>query len=53
MLTERTMPTEFISEDGLDVTPAFVEWLKPLVGMEQPRYADFKGEFDAKGVKLH
>ena len=53
MLTERTMPREFISEDGLDVTQAFIDWLKPVVGMEIPQYADFKGEFDAKGVKLH
>ena len=53
MLTERTMPKEFISEDGMDVTEAFCDWCRPLIGAEMPRFADFKGEFDPKGVKLH
>ena len=53
MLTERTMPKEFISEDGMDVTDAFIQWCKPLIGAEMPKFADFKGEFDPKGVKLH
>ncbi len=53
MLTERTMPREFISEDGLDVTQAFCDWCRPLIGAEIPKFADFKGVFDPKGVKLH
>ena len=53
MLTERTMPREFISEDGMDVTEAFCEWCRPIIGIEMPKYADFKGEFELKGVKLH
>ena len=28
----RHMPEEFINESGNGVTPAFVEWLRPLVG---------------------
>lgn len=53
MLTERTMPAEFISEDGLDVTEAFCQWCRPLIGEELPKFADFKGEFQLDGVRLH
>lgn len=28
----RHMPDEWIDESGFDVTPAFIQWLKPLVG---------------------
>lgn len=41
MLEERLMPREFIAENGHDVTEAFCEWCRPLVG-ELPRYVDFK-----------
>ena len=34
----KPMPNEFLSKDGTDVTPAFIEYVKPLVG-ELPRYA--------------
>jgi 6-phosphofructokinase 1 len=34
----KPMPDEFLSTDGTDVTPAFIEYVKPLVG-ELPRYA--------------
>jgi len=37
----RPMPDEFISEDGYDVTPAFSEYLEPLIG-ELPDYARLK-----------
>ncbi|QDT55754.1 Pyrophosphate--fructose 6-phosphate 1-phosphotransferase [Caulifigura coniformis] len=37
----RPMPDEFISEDGYDVTPAFTEYLEPLIG-ELPEYARLK-----------
>jgi len=33
----KPMPDEFISKDGTDVTPAFIEYVKPLVG-ELPKY---------------
>ncbi len=31
-LSERTFPEEWISEDGLDVTDAFVNYARPLIG---------------------
>jgi ATP-dependent phosphofructokinase / diphosphate-dependent phosphofructokinase len=37
----RPLPDEFISEDGFDITPAFSEYLAPLVG-EFPEYARLK-----------
>ncbi len=41
-LGEKPMPDEYISEDGSFVTPACVEYLKPLVG-PLPRYVRLKG----------
>jgi 6-phosphofructokinase 1 len=38
----RTVPDEFINKDGNDVTPAFVEWLRPLIKPELPEYARLK-----------
>ncbi len=32
MMHEKTMPAEFISEDGTGVTEAFKEWCRPLLG---------------------
>lgn len=32
MLVEKTMPDAFINERGNDVTEAFVEWCRPLIG---------------------
>lgn len=32
MLYERTLPDHFINEEGNGVTPAFEEWLRPLIG---------------------
>ena len=32
MLHERTMPKEFIAENGHDVTQAFIDWCRPLLG---------------------
>ncbi len=37
----RPMPDEYISEDGFDITPAFSEYLEPLIG-EFPEYARLK-----------
>ena len=42
MLTERTMPEEFISETGNDVTPACVDWLRPLMGGPLPEMVTFQ-----------
>lgn len=32
MLHERTMPKEFIADNGHDVTQAFIDWCRPLLG---------------------
>ena len=53
MLEERLMPREFISEDGFDVTDAFCDWCRPLLGCEPAEYADFKTDTGRKGVRLH
>lgn len=41
MMNERLFPKEFIADNGMDVTPAFVEWAQPLVG-ELTRYVDLR-----------
>ena len=48
MLEERLMPREFISEDGFDVTDAFCDWCRPLLGCEPAEYADFKTDTGRK-----
>lgn len=52
MLEERLLPPEFITQDGFDVTPAFCEWCRPLLGEELPEYADFRGSVPMKGGKM-
>ncbi len=42
MLTERTMPEEFIGAAGNDVTPACVDWLRPLIGEPLPVMANLR-----------
>ena len=42
MLHERTMPKEFIAENGHDVTQAFIDWCRPLLGEPVRRYVTFK-----------
>lgn len=42
MLHERTLPQEYISADGRDVTPAFLEWCRPLIGEELRQFVTFK-----------
>lgn len=32
MLTERTLPEEFIAPSGCDVTQEFIDWCRPLIG---------------------
>lgn len=41
---ERPLPEEFINEAGNDVTPAFLEYARPLIGGPLPRYARLKLE---------
>lgn len=35
----KKVPDKFINEEGNDVTPEFLEWLRPLVKPELPQYA--------------
>jgi 6-phosphofructokinase 1 len=39
---ERPMPDEFISKGGNNVTPAFIEYARPLIGGPLPPYARLK-----------
>lgn len=42
MLEERTMPANFIAKNGHDVTPAFVDWCRPLLGEPIRQYVSFQ-----------
>jgi 6-phosphofructokinase 1 len=39
---ERPMPDEFINADGNDITPAFIDYARPLIGGPLPPYARLK-----------
>ena len=41
MMYERTMPDEFINEEGNGVTQAFLDWCRPLIGEELPDMISF------------
>ena len=43
MLTERTMPAEYINEAGNGVTEAYCAWLRPLMGEPLPVMANLRG----------
>lgn len=43
MLAERIMPDEFINEAGNDVTDAFVDWCRPLLGGPLRSFAQLRG----------
>lgn len=47
MMHEKTMPAEFIDKENFDVTEAFVEYCKPLIGEKIPDYVHFKRNTDA------
>lgn len=40
---ERPMPDEYLAENGMDITPAFLEYLRPLIG-ELPKYVSLAGK---------
>jgi len=42
MLHERVLPDEFINQNGNDVTQAFVDWCRPLLGGELRRFVSFQ-----------
>ncbi len=41
MMYERTVPEEYINEEGNGVTKAFKDWCKPLIGEELPKMISF------------
>lgn len=41
MLFERTLPDEYINQEGNGVTDAFRSWARPLLGGPLPRFASF------------
>lgn len=41
MMYERTMPDEYINEEGNGVTEAFKDWCRPLLGEKLPRMISF------------
>jgi 6-phosphofructokinase len=44
----RPVPGEFIAESGNDVTPAFLEYVSPLLGGPLPTYARLRGKSVAR-----
>ena len=46
MLYEKTMPEDFMTGRGNDVTPAFIDWCRPLIGPELPSFIDLKEEYE-------
>ena len=42
MLTEKTMPDEFINEAGNGITEAFKAWCRPLIGTPLRRFVSFQ-----------
>jgi ATP-dependent phosphofructokinase / diphosphate-dependent phosphofructokinase len=39
---EKLMPAEYLAADGRDVTPAFLEYARPLIGEPLPRVASLR-----------
>ena len=44
MMNERVMPSEYINDRGNDITAAFVQWCKPLIGSELNNFIDLHME---------
>lgn len=44
MMHERIVPENYINERGNDVTQAFVDWCRPLIGPELREFIDFHEE---------
>ena len=42
MLTERTLPQEYINAQGNGVTEAYGQWLRPLLGEELPHMIQYQ-----------
>ncbi len=44
MMTESKMPDEFINAEGNNVTEAYKNWVRPLLGKPLPKLMDLRGE---------
>ncbi len=44
MMTEKTLPTEYINAAGNGVTKAFQDWARPLLGEPLPRLMDLRDD---------
>ena len=44
MMTERKMPDAFINAEGNNVTEAYKDWVRPLLGKPLPKLMDLRGE---------
>lgn len=42
MLTERTMPANYINAAGNGITDEYIQWLRPLMGQPLPTFASFR-----------
>lgn len=51
MMYERKMPEEFINEAGNGVTPAFLDWCRPLLGGELPQMLSLNRQSGAAGFE--
>lgn len=51
MLLEKTLPEEYINERGNDVTDAFIEWCRPLIGPEFDKFLDLKECWEEKAYQ--
>lgn len=49
MLHERVLPDSYINERGNDVTEAFLQWCRPLIGPKLREFVDFKEEYNREG----
>ena len=48
---ERKFPDKWISENRVDVTDEFINWVLPLIGDPLPEFAEFEGIFAPKKCK--
>ena len=46
MMTERKLPDEFINARGNNITEAFKEWCRPLIGTPLPKLMDLRPDED-------
>ena len=44
MMTESKMPDAFINAEGNNVTEAYKDWVRPLLGRPLPKLMDLRSE---------